>query len=465
MLERPGLTRLREDIARGKLRYLICRDPDRLARNLAHQLIIAEECEKNGTELVFTGWEWQKTPEGQLFFAIRGAIAQYEREKIRQRMKRGKLQKARSGIEPNRVSIFGFEYDEQGQAVINHEEAEVIKKIYHWFTCHDLNPSAIARRLEESGIKAPGGGSKWYKQTVRYILANPTYTGKHIYNMRDDSGLKYNKYAHQKKKRKLKQREEWIEIPFPQIIASNIYTAAQEKLQRSKRLWSGKSRHVYLLSGILRCGYCGKTMTGMLTNYRKAGPSNTAYTCRRARGTGCCQPYRYIKATKLEEEVWQHVIGWITQPEEVFRHLQYFNVNESTLDEEETRLREELKTLKRGRENLLEVLASGIVAPDESTKKILGELTEKLQAVQRRILALQVEKEQQQKMKHSLRKPAAKCMNLHDYLYRFRTDDKRVVLRAFVEEVTVYGRGEQAEMIIQTRIPKPQAQPKFTTGV
>lgn len=57
-LERPGLEKLRDTLQEGIIDLIILRDPDRLSRKLAHQLILTEEFEKNGVRLEFLDFTW-----------------------------------------------------------------------------------------------------------------------------------------------------------------------------------------------------------------------------------------------------------------------------------------------------------------------------------------------------------------------------------------------------------------------
>jgi site-specific DNA recombinase len=52
-LVRPGLNSLRELIARGGIDRLYVQSPDRLARTYAHQLLLLNEFQAVGTEVVF----------------------------------------------------------------------------------------------------------------------------------------------------------------------------------------------------------------------------------------------------------------------------------------------------------------------------------------------------------------------------------------------------------------------------
>ncbi|WHY74954.1 recombinase family protein [Fictibacillus enclensis] len=82
MLNRHALTKLRNDVKDGLNTKVICLDPDRLSRKLMNQLIITDEIEKRGVQLVFVNGEYTKTPKGNLFYSMRGAIAELKSEKL-----------------------------------------------------------------------------------------------------------------------------------------------------------------------------------------------------------------------------------------------------------------------------------------------------------------------------------------------------------------------------------------------
>jgi len=94
-LDRPALSQLREMVKTHAIDMVLVDDPDRLSRNLAHQLLLTKEFEKAGVRLEFLTTPTENTPEGRLLLDVKGVIAEYERETIRERMMRGKKEKAR----------------------------------------------------------------------------------------------------------------------------------------------------------------------------------------------------------------------------------------------------------------------------------------------------------------------------------------------------------------------------------
>ena len=112
VLRRPGLERLRDLAVEGRFEVLLCHAPDRLARRYAYQVLLLEEFQRAGVEVIFAKEpERSGTPEDELLRQFQGMIAEYERAQIAERCRRGKLHRARAGA----VSVlarapYGYRY-------------------------------------------------------------------------------------------------------------------------------------------------------------------------------------------------------------------------------------------------------------------------------------------------------------------------------------------------------------------
>lgn len=97
-LARPGLDRLR-DAAKGReIDRVLVTAPDRLARNYVHQMVLLEELARVGCAVEFLDRPMSDDPHDQLLLQIRGAVAEYERTLIAERMRRGRLSKLQAGL-------------------------------------------------------------------------------------------------------------------------------------------------------------------------------------------------------------------------------------------------------------------------------------------------------------------------------------------------------------------------------
>src|SRR5205085_6830265 len=113
--------------------------PDRLARDFVDQMVLVDELRRAEVELVFLNRALGDTPEDQLLLQVQGAMAQYERQKILERCRRGRLHAARSGsLAVLGRGSYGYRYvckaDGGGAAALNIvlEEAAVVRQVFHW---------------------------------------------------------------------------------------------------------------------------------------------------------------------------------------------------------------------------------------------------------------------------------------------------------------------------------------------
>ena len=129
-LNRPGLRNLRRDIKDNIIDLVICYDQDRLSRKLGQQLFITEEIQKKAKLVFVLGDNYKDSIDGKLSYLIKGAIAEYEREKILERCIRGKREKYLKGQTTN-SHLFGYKYNNKEKTYnVNEEEAAVVRRIF-----------------------------------------------------------------------------------------------------------------------------------------------------------------------------------------------------------------------------------------------------------------------------------------------------------------------------------------------
>src|SRR3954468_15003249 len=183
-LRRPGLDRLRDAAAGARLDRILITAPDRLARNYVHQMLLVEELQGHGAVVEFLDRPMSQDPHDQLLLQIRGAVAEYERTLITERMRRGRLRKLRAGaLLPWTRPPYGYRVDPERPrdpaGVRWHEtEATIVRDLFAWFADEGASVCELARRLRCLGIVSPSGLSSWHLSAVRGLLTNPVYTGQ-----------------------------------------------------------------------------------------------------------------------------------------------------------------------------------------------------------------------------------------------------------------------------------------------
>jgi site-specific DNA recombinase len=96
-LERPGMDRVRDLVAANSVPVVLAQDRDRFAREPAYHYLLRREFEQQGTKIRALNDRGDESLEGKLTDGILDQLAKYERGKITERSRRGKLRKAREG--------------------------------------------------------------------------------------------------------------------------------------------------------------------------------------------------------------------------------------------------------------------------------------------------------------------------------------------------------------------------------
>jgi site-specific DNA recombinase len=385
-LNRPGLERLRDDATMAKFEIVLVTAPDRLARNYVHQVLLIEELAKLGCSVMFLDRPMSDDPHDKLLLQIRGAVAEYERSLITDRMRRGRVAKLKSGqLLPWTTPPYAFLLDAEqprnpSKVKIDPIKAQIVTQIFTWYTDHRQRMTLylVAKKLTDMEIPTPSGGKIWNTVTIRNILRNSAYTGTAY-------GGKYRSVSPQRrasplqpigdsKSQQLRTQEEWIPISVPAIIEIEMFEAAQVRLEENKKMARRNNKsHEYLLRGLVSCGHCQGTSKGrVMDKYRY-------YQCVRymkpawsTGGPGTRCPARYTRADDLDQLIWDDLSQIITNPEIITHELKRAQNGEwlpQSLQAQRLRLQDALAKLERQQARLLDAYLAEIIVREEFERK------------------------------------------------------------------------------------------------
>src|SRR6266545_2709248 len=182
-LNRPGLDRLRDAAAQAAFDAVLITAPDRLARKYVHQVLLIEEFEGRGCQVLFSDRPMSHDPHDQLLLQIRGALAEYERILISDRMRRGRLAKLRAGqLVPWSRPPYGYQVDpahppDPARVQLDAITSVMVQQIFAFYVEPQATLYQVAARLTAARVPTPSGKERWTPPTIRNILTNPTYTG------------------------------------------------------------------------------------------------------------------------------------------------------------------------------------------------------------------------------------------------------------------------------------------------
>jgi site-specific DNA recombinase len=183
-LQRPGLDALRDAVAAARCDLVLLTAPDRLARNYVHQMVLLEEFERAGCRVAFLDRPMSQDPHDQVVLQIRGAVAEYERTLIAERMRRDRLHKLQAGLLlPWSVPPYGYrlgaEHPRDPAGVwVEPLEGTMVQAIFRRYLDARMSLDGLAQWLTAQGVPTPTGKAIWRGNTVRGVLNNPSYTGQ-----------------------------------------------------------------------------------------------------------------------------------------------------------------------------------------------------------------------------------------------------------------------------------------------
>jgi len=460
-LDRPALTRLRQAVREGQVDVILCYDPDRLSRNLSDQLLLSDEFERAGVRLEFITQETDASPEGKLFFAIRGAVAEYERAKTRERTTRGRLEKARQGkvINPRCLPTW-LRYDRQTERVdVDEEWAKVACMAFRLVADEGLKLDELRRRFNSLNIPTPQGGTHWQLTTLDNWLRNAAAKGEYhqLRYQKVEPGQRRKPVGKRRKTGCIERdRSQWNTVQVPPIVTPELWEAVQRRLDQNKALALRNTHREYLLRGLVRCGTCGGHMSGWF------GGDLRRYRCNHhhkadIHGNRCS--FTPVRAD-LEEPVWETVTRLLQEPEQLREELRKRREEGSptreTAERELLLTQRRLKAIPQEQDRLVEGYGKGLVPDDrmrirmDALKTDKEELERRAQELERQLTTLELTEEQEAQA-------LAFAEKVRNGLTNLEFAERQELLRLLVEDVTCY----DDKAIIHTIIPPSPSEEKM----
>ncbi len=454
-LERPGLDRLRDKAFSGEVTKVYVLSPDRLSRKSAHQVLIIEEMKRLDVSFSFVNRQIGDTPEDQMLLQIQGIVAEYEREKILERSRRGKLYAAKRG----KVNVlggapYGYYYKKATETqdalyVIHPDEAAVVKEAFSLYCEKNFSIGEIARQFSKRNYLTRTGKTFWERSVIWGMLRNPAYKGTAAFR-------KTKRVRHQRKTKlaldnqtsfngdmtssRDRPKDDWIYIPVPKIVEENIFELAQRKLKDNIKFAprNNKKNH-YLLSGLLRCKTCGYSIYGKPASNSKY--KRLYYRCmgldghRWAEGRVCSG--HPVRTEALDELVWNSVKELLLNPETILNEYQRrVSTHKTDYDAVLSQKNSEVNRHDRERARLIDLFQSGLVEKEEIESR-LKTVRSKVEQLTNEIKYLMNQQKESKKMLTVINNLDDFARNINKNLDSHTFEEKRNIVKFLVETVEV----------------------------
>src|SRR6266704_1203958 len=461
-LDRPGLDGLRDAAEAGVFEVVWCLSPDRLARAYAWQVVVLDELGRLGVAVRFVdALALDDDPQVRLLTQVQGVIAEYERAKIAERYRRGKLWRSRAGEVISWKAPYGYRRVPRGPAgpahlVVFEPEAQVVRRVFDDYVAAGLSMRQLTRRLNADRIASPTGKPVWGVATVGRLLRNQAYVGRAYYNRTELVP------APTAGRRPTRQRPrpptEWTAIAVPRIVADDVFEAAQ-RVSRDNSQWSPRRAEpgAWLLRGLVVCGSCA-----VGTNCHKMrgrnGTWHRYYYCRnhdplRAGGEDRRCTERNIRADALDEFVFSQIRTALTEPGMLLAGEQAIAVTAPVPDDE--LLAAELARLDRKtgaataeRRRLVDLYQAGLIDLPELHRRS-AEVAARLRDLHARRDSLAAERTALARGNLLRRRVTDFARQIREVIDRLDRPQRQHLLRLLIEDVHVTG----WQVKIRLRIP------------
>jgi site-specific DNA recombinase len=434
-LNRPELDRIRQWAREGQIDAVIVYTLDRLSRNPVHFIILQDELERSGVEIILVTETLDSSDLGKLITYIKGYAAKLEAGKIRERTMRGIMQRVKSGKLPSgrRGRLYGYEYlQDSGTRRIDESEAQWVRRIFQWFVNEGIGIDRITYKLRELNVPTPSGAGLWYSSEVWRILKTTDYIGQ--------------TYVFKMAGRKRKPKAEWTELPgvTPAIIDNDLFTAAQAQLERNKVKASRNTKQPYLLSGHILCQRCNRRFWGFVKRVKWSGQRHIKRYYRCAGNLQMVSPIRCgnrnLQADKIENMVWLEVEGLLSNPQLVLEEIQRKMAEigqDGLLKEELNQVEKRLRSMNKEQERLLQWALKGF--PEEQIIKENEKINQARIQLEGRKVELERKIEATEQVEFDVQGIERFCELARRNLSNFTYADKRLALEALQIRVLVDG--------------------------
>ena len=439
-----------------------CLSPDRLARSYAYQVLILDELARFGVTVAFTdapGLD-QDDPQARLLTQVQGVIAEYERAKIGERYRRGKLFRARAGEVISWKAPYGYRRIPRGpdgpaHLEIFEPEAAVVRRIFAERAA-GTTIRQICRQLNADAVPTPTGSrAVWGTSTLDRLLRNEAYIGRVYFNRTE--AVPDRRPGHHSRQVP-RPRDDWIAISCPAIIADETFEAAG-KASTDNAKWSPRRAEpgAWLLRGLVKCGPCG-VGTSCHKMRGRNGTWHRYYYCHnhdplRAGGQDRRCPERNIRADALDDFVFDQIRAALLDPALLLAGEQAITLHAPVPDDqllaaELARLDRKLEAARGEHRRLIDLYQAGLIDMPELQRRAAA-ITARQRELEHKRASLAAERAdlaRGNRLRHGVEDFAARVTAVIDQLDPAQQQE---LLRLLIEDVQVTGWHIQ----IRLRIP------------
>ena len=416
---RPDFQRLMYDVERRpNWNTLIVFDSSRFARNINDAITYGNILADYDIELISVTQNFDNSDEGFISRYFCHLMDDVQSRKNRTATHAGLTRKALESGHCGGIPPLGYDVNEEGQLVINAEEAETVRKIFDMFEMN-YSYTKMAERLNSEG-RLTKARNPFTKNSFHELLHQEKYTGTYRWNKvrQKDSKGRCNTHAHKPIDKQVR-----VEGGCPQIISKERFQRVQETLaERARGKAGSKSNRHYMLSGmkVLRCAECGSCLVGAAKSSH--GKTYTVYLCPKHKAKECST--KEIRTGDLDRMVANLIAKDLYQREDIPAISRQLKHNDSY-----KKLTEKKRGVERAINNVMRAIQ---LDPEEELVTRLKALSAEKASLERAIEASKVDK-----VGITPENIKAVCAKLRDYLIHSDDPDAKAYLQSAIKDISV----------------------------
>lgn len=255
-MNRPGFRQMIADCKAGNIDVIHTKSISRFARNTELLLAVSRELKTIQVDIFFEEQHLHTlSNEGEVMLTVLASYAEEELRNMSENQRWAFQKKFQRGeLVINTKRFLGYDKDEEGELVINPEEAQIVKRIFSLYLS-GMGGHAIAKLFNKEKIPTVDQ-KQWHSTTVLNILKNEKYKG--------DALLQKYYFEEINKKQRLNNgqvQQYLIRDNHEAIVSREDWDAVQKRLQQfQEKHASTNCLQRYPLSGLLKCEHCGSTL-------------------------------------------------------------------------------------------------------------------------------------------------------------------------------------------------------------
>jgi site-specific DNA recombinase len=326
------------------------------------------------------------------------------------------------------------------------ETAPVVLEIFTLYA-GGASQEIIASDFDARGVPHPTG-DRWKQSTLSYILRNPAYKGEGTWRKRYEA--KNSKGTKSKYNSPPERIIRYEDYQVPAIVPEGLWERCAYLRNENMRLASRNSRRLYLLRGLVRCGLCDRSMTGVSYGHKSNGQTYTYYRCTSradARVENCA--LRDVRADELERVVWSGVASFATSPGKVVSKLRMAMTASAGADKAAPDTAKLRAAKERERERVITWARQGRITEEELDAQLL-QLRGELAALESEGARIKSARAQSEAMREHIRDAEAFLNELSRRVNDLTPEGMAAIVRRAVPRVVVKPRADGRKVVTAT---------------